>query len=191
MSRPVVRFTLSSLIGLIAVLGLGMAAMRSGSDLANRSVFNAMLAALFVGLLGALVGRGGAWVGFALFGWGFAGLTFGPVLRDEFGPRLLTKPWAQMAADRVYNIPPAPDISVLAGPIHLINGQVPEEHKRKAQEFNRAVMARGATINPVRERYENSAKIFQSILVLVIALVGAVVGRLLSPRCATAGETSA
>jgi hypothetical protein len=190
MNRPVVRFTLSSLIVLVAVLGLGMAAMRSGSDLAKRLVFNVMLASLFIGLLGALVSRGGAWVGFSLFGWGFAALTFVPPIRDTFGARLFTTNLAEQAIDRIYGLPPDSDPDTLERALHANPGMSTPEFKRLLDRLDSQRMSRDKLFQPIRYKYSNSIEVFRIISVLVFALVGAVLGRLLSPRRAPAGDAA-
>ncbi len=85
------RFTVANILALIAVLAVGLAAMRDGSDLTERAAFSLMLVALFVGLVGAIVRRSeGAWVGFAICGWGYALLAFVPAISREVAPHLLT-----------------------------------------------------------------------------------------------------
>jgi hypothetical protein len=68
-----IRFSIAVVLALVGMLGLFLGAMRNGSALAMKLTWTATALALLVGLLGALVRRGeAAWVGFALFGWGYA-----------------------------------------------------------------------------------------------------------------------
>ena len=76
------RLSLAMLMGLVGLVALGLAAMKvATAPAALLSVFAAS-AALLIGTLGIILRRrGGAWVGFALFGWSYAaaGLGFEPL----------------------------------------------------------------------------------------------------------------
>src|SRR4051812_10405378 len=79
MTRP--RFTLAHLMAVVLFLGLGFAALRSGSLLWASATFTLTVAALSAAILGAMARRGRVrmtWAGFALFGWVYLGTTFGP-----------------------------------------------------------------------------------------------------------------
>jgi hypothetical protein len=107
------RFTVANMLVLVGFLGVGMAAMRDGSELAERIVFTLMTVALVVALIGALARRrNGAWAGFAVCGWGYAALAFVSPIRFEFGSHLLgTAPLDAMLdsiVTRLHPIPSAP-----------------------------------------------------------------------------------
>src|SRR5262245_31889788 len=107
------QLTLGGLAALIAVIALGIAAMRDGSDLALRLSFMVTLALLATALLGLLVGRrkDPAWVGIAPFGWGHACLTdaSSPLnANDGFRAQLFTHPLLTYAAERLHNVPAQP-----------------------------------------------------------------------------------
>jgi hypothetical protein len=67
------RVPLAALLGFIAVIAVGLAALRSGTGLWAGLIYTLMIGYLLAGLLGTILRgrRGGAWVGLAVFGWGY------------------------------------------------------------------------------------------------------------------------
>lgn len=91
MSRP--RFSIAGLMGLVVVVAVGVAALRSGSEDWAGIVLTLTLGLLGAAVLGAIYRTGprrAFWVGFALFGWGYLALTYAPWFGSEVGPRLAT-----------------------------------------------------------------------------------------------------
>jgi len=89
MSRP--RFSIAGLMGMVLVVAVGVAALRSGSEDWAGIVSALTLGLLGVALLGVLFRQGprrAFWSGFALFGWGYLALTMAPWFSGEVGPRL-------------------------------------------------------------------------------------------------------
>jgi hypothetical protein len=87
------RFSIASLLVLILVTGLGLAALRSPSWLWAGVMINLDLAVLTIAVLGAIYRRGtkrAYWLGLALGGWIYFSLGFCPWLTTELGPQLLT-----------------------------------------------------------------------------------------------------
>jgi hypothetical protein len=90
------RFTIAGLMGLVVVVAVGVAALRFASEL-----WASILLMLTLGVLGAAVlafhERAGArrawWRGFALFGWGYVMLAFGPWASEAIAPHLPTTMW--------------------------------------------------------------------------------------------------
>jgi hypothetical protein len=83
------RFRIGSLLILIVFLGVAFAALRESTDLWDSIVLTLAIGVLLVSLLLAIhrkVERRAFWVAFALFGWGYLGLTAIPSIE----PRLLT-----------------------------------------------------------------------------------------------------
>src|SRR5262249_876529 len=73
--------------------GLAVAALRNASDLWASLVFLATLGLLATALVGILQRRARArafWQGFALFGWGYLVVAFGPWFADSVAPKLPT-----------------------------------------------------------------------------------------------------
>ena len=84
MSRP--RISLAGLMGTILVLAIGVAALRDASETWAGVMLLLTLGLLGVSILGVIYRRDARrawWVGFALFGWGYAGLTLAPWSKPE------------------------------------------------------------------------------------------------------------
>jgi hypothetical protein len=87
------RFSIASLLMLILVTGLGLAALRSPSRLWAGVLINLDLAVLTIAVIGAIYRRGAKrayWLGLALGGWLYFILGFCPWFTTELGPQLLT-----------------------------------------------------------------------------------------------------
>ncbi len=83
------RFRIGSLLILVAFLGVGFAALREANHFWESLVLTASFGILLVSILLAVhrrAERRAFWIGFALFGWGYLGLTMIPSIE----PRLLT-----------------------------------------------------------------------------------------------------
>ena len=88
-SAKVNRANIASLLGVILVLGVGFAALRESSELWESGVFTLTLAALLMSILLAVhrgESRRAFWIGFALCGWIYLGLSLVPSIE----PRLIT-----------------------------------------------------------------------------------------------------
>jgi hypothetical protein len=84
-----IRFTIASLLVVVLLAAVGFAALRESDDLLDSGVFTLTLAILLVSILLAVHRTGSRrvfWLGFALFGWGYLGLSLVPSIE----PRLLT-----------------------------------------------------------------------------------------------------
>jgi hypothetical protein len=83
------RFTIAGLLGVITVLGIGLAALREASEFWDSGLFTLTLGVLLVSVLLAIhrrEDRRAFWGGFALFGWGYMALSLVPSIE----PRLVT-----------------------------------------------------------------------------------------------------
>ncbi len=109
-SRP--RFSIAALMGIVVVCAVGIAALRYASELWENILFTLTLGLLAFALLGAIYRRGprrAFWVGFALIGWGYLLLGFGPWCAEQVRPHLITT-WL---VDRLYpSIAPSEVIGV-------------------------------------------------------------------------------
>jgi hypothetical protein len=75
MKRP--RFSLGELMGAIAILAALFAAWRiPWLPVRASALFTLVVFILLIATLGSLLHRGAAWIGFALFGWGWLFLSF-------------------------------------------------------------------------------------------------------------------
>jgi hypothetical protein len=83
------RFRLGTLLILIIVLGVGLAALRESNDIWDSGVFTLALSALLISILLAIhrnESRLAFWIGFALFGWAYLVMSLVP----SIGSRLIT-----------------------------------------------------------------------------------------------------
>lgn len=87
------RVSIGTLVGFIAFLSVGLAALQFASSPWAGVVFSGTLALLTFAVLAAYCRRGGrrgAWIGFALFGWAYLTLTNGPWFDVNVRPLLVT-----------------------------------------------------------------------------------------------------
>jgi hypothetical protein len=83
---PKLRFNIASLVGVILVFGIGFAALRESSDLWESGVLALMIGVLLISILLAVhrtESKRAFWLGFALFGWAYMGLTFMPSVESR------------------------------------------------------------------------------------------------------------
>lgn len=100
------RLTLAGQIGVIVVVAVGFAALRSGSLGWYRTIYSLTILALAVAALAARY-RGPFWRGFAVVGWGYFLLGMGPwFIRMEMGGPsvslnhdLLTSVWIKQLSE--------------------------------------------------------------------------------------------
>ena len=84
MSR--IRFTLGTLLGIVLVLGVVLAALNESSDLWESGIFSVTLVVLLASILLAVhrtASRRAFWLGFALSGWIYLGMSWVPSLESR------------------------------------------------------------------------------------------------------------
>jgi hypothetical protein len=86
--RP--RFSILCLMSVILLVALGLAALKSPTDLRASLVFTATVFVLLTATLGVLLNRSPVLTGFALFGWASLLLAFGPMSLATPVPRPLS-----------------------------------------------------------------------------------------------------
>ena len=87
------RFSIRTLMAVIVVCAVGMAALMNANSLWAGMMLLASLAAVGIAMMGAVILRGGEqywWAGFAFFGGAYLALAFAPWLSDTFQPQLGT-----------------------------------------------------------------------------------------------------
>jgi len=80
------RFNIASLLAVILVLGVGFAALRESSDLWESGLFSLTVGSLLISILLAVhrtESRRAFWIGLALFGWIYLGLTLMPSIQSR------------------------------------------------------------------------------------------------------------
>jgi drug/metabolite transporter (DMT)-like permease len=88
------RFSIGSLLAVIGILGVALAALRNPSYLWATAAFTAALAAVVAAVVNTVLGRGARrayWLGFALFGGTYLLILSMPALRDSVCPRIVTE----------------------------------------------------------------------------------------------------
>src|SRR5262249_24755301 len=88
------RFTIAGLMGMVVVAAVGAGALRMASYLWADALLSLDLLLFGAAALAATLRRGrsrAAWLGFAIFGWGYLVLAFGPWCREFVRPHLLTE----------------------------------------------------------------------------------------------------
>ena len=122
------RVSVAALMALVAFTGLGFAALRTPSELWADTIFSLLLATLSAGLLAALLlprEDRAFWLGFTLFGWGYAVFCFGPWSRTEVAPHLITTELLAFDFNRTDPVRSGPDdANPSAAPTPLIFGSV-------------------------------------------------------------------
>ena len=89
--RP--RFSIAALMGLVFLLGVGLAAFRYPNKLWASFFFSIAIGAMVVGSLGAMFHRGlpqKFWMGYATCGWLYLLMNFGPWFESKVSPYLFT-----------------------------------------------------------------------------------------------------
>jgi hypothetical protein len=156
------RLTLASLMGLVAVLALGLAGLSSASTFWTAAAATVTLAILLGAVLGAILLRGAEWsvcLGFALFGVVFLGLVEWGWAGGQIGHDL-TAGLADLAESMIPSPVFATRASALGPP-----SQVPYE-KLAARQI----------------RVGNFVEISRMALALCFALFGGYLGRLFHDR---------
>ena len=85
-----IRFNIASLLVTILIIGFGFAALRESNDLWDSGIFSLTLGVLLTSILLAVhrkESRRAFWIGFAMFGWVYLGLSLVPSMES----RLLTR----------------------------------------------------------------------------------------------------
>jgi hypothetical protein len=117
--RVPLQFSLLTLFGLVTIVALGCAALRSPSELWASSLFTFTIVVLLAAILRAILRRGPArafWIGFALFGWGYLLLIFGPWFGRCPAPPLLSTEALTYLQAKLHKSQPAPPQMITAPP---------------------------------------------------------------------------
>src|SRR5690349_6089113 len=88
------RFPLARLSAVVLVTAIAFAAARSPDEYWANGAFSFALLVLGIAALGAIFRKGPArayWGGFALLGWGYILVAFGPWCDGKIAPLLITK----------------------------------------------------------------------------------------------------
>ena len=129
------RFHLDTLVILVLILGVGFAALRESNETWDSSIFSLTLGMLSVSILLAIhrtERRRAFWLGFALFGWTYVGLSLVPSVE----PRLITTKALAYLDSKV------PDRSIVIG------GRVWDTWSSKPTQNNQSVNSTSIAFSP-------------------------------------------
>jgi hypothetical protein len=173
-----VRFSLAGLMGLILLLGIGLASLKNPTDLWASILFSLVVALLLAAVLGIFGGRSRlAWAGCSLFGWFYLFYAFcpWPVLNGEGlrPPRLPTAILDDLIRERRPDWGEEPHISVWTF--------------RQSEAEGRDSLSIGPASGSSRARvmltWSSSKQTLHSFGALAFAGIGAVAGHILAgPR---------
>lgn len=187
------RFTIRTLLVLVALIAVGLAAMKIASPMAVDAAETLLIIALATGLVGAIVRRGeAAWVGFTVFGWLWAFLTLLPFGNIQDSKALRREPALEWVVERIRAVPAAvdrPPFSYLnvatdkmapQGPIYeLVKfdannqavGPLTDEEIALVESYRTVTKARSAALND-QALITRTRRIGQCLTTLLIALAG-------------------
>ena len=112
------RISIATMMGVVLLVAVGFAALGNPSPILASTAFALVVLTLLAGTTVALVGREPFWVGFAVFGWGWLVLSFGPWSQETPVPRpVMTPLWAELylrlGLDGEYESSPRPEASMV------------------------------------------------------------------------------
>jgi FG-GAP-like repeat len=192
------RFNIASVLGVILVLGVGFAALRESSDLWEHGIFTLTLAALLISILLVIhrpEKKRAFWIGFALFGWIYLGLSRVPSIESRL---ITTKALAYLDSKVPRSIPTGlaafdydSDGSI---DLYVVNDSQPNLFLNKGNDTLDDVTAAagsnragrqtwlsnifvGASLKGSNGTTENFVRIGQSLLALIAAFGGGLISR--------------
>src|SRR4051812_29011982 len=115
MRMPRLRLSIAAMMLFVVIIGLGLTALRIGSDAALKAVYSATTFILLLAIIAARfrpAGENAFWYGFAVFGWGYFLISLAPwhewtAFTNSPGPGLPMDP----------NVPPTFFIMPRANPL--------------------------------------------------------------------------
>jgi hypothetical protein len=82
---------MAGMLAIVAIAGAELAALRSGSATWAAITVTAVFILLLTSIVATVLGPDrSTWIGFAVFGWGYACVAFGPWFADDLRPALAT-----------------------------------------------------------------------------------------------------
>jgi hypothetical protein len=121
MRRP--RFSIASILAIIGIVGIALAAFRDPSYLWANATFSTAYAALVLAIINVLYSRGARrayCAGFARCGWAFFAICSVPGLRESLCPRLVTEVIFDVLYPHVAPQPPPPAPGMARGPAGIM-----------------------------------------------------------------------
>ena len=160
------RFSIFGLMAVVVLAAIGLAALRSPTELWASAIFTVMVGLLGYALLGTMFGRAPkrkSWAGFAVFGWVYLILVF-----DIFSAKVQVKP------------PPLLPVGLLASMDSRLNPQVVMTWQDGGGSLSYINYS-----GPMPVLGSNSVALYHiahSLVTLVVALVGSVMAGIVAAR---------
>ncbi len=159
------RFHLGTLVILVLLLAVGFAALRESNNIWDSSIFSITLGMLFISILLAVhrtEKRRAFWIGYALFGWSYLGLTLMPSIESRL---ITTKALAYLDSkmpgrSMVYAINSSGKLTLNGRPITSITSN-------------------GGSTGTASGTTENFVRIVHSLIALIAAILGGLLSRYL------------
>jgi hypothetical protein len=189
-------FSIAGMMGLVLLIAVGFAALRSPTILWASLIFTATVAFLATSILGVISRRGRArmtWAGIAVFGWIYVALSFGPVTN---GNGVTCPPFpTQALIDYLRNVHESTRTTLLAqNPAWGIERiQHPPEGETILNRPTNAIwLQRTGGFPPAPAAipfidWMDLRRIGHSLGAIVFGLLGGLIGRVLAPRDEPAG----
>jgi hypothetical protein len=188
------RVSIAGLMAMIVFAAIGIAALRYPTPLAASLLLTATLTILAVATLAAVFRRGDArafWAGFAVAGWGYLGLCYGPLADPRVHQRLATTALLNGLYGRLAYAPraegeaiwydakgesyPARVIGIEAGPGGI--------HYALQVDYNRTLTQHEASPDSMRAiDLEGYRVLGHSLFCPVVAILGGIAAGLLAAR---------
>jgi hypothetical protein len=164
------RFSIATLMAVVLVCGVAVAALRHASDTWAGVMLALTLFMLGIALLGILTlrdARRAFWQGFALFGWGYLALTTGPWAAEQVGPRLPTTHLLGYSFGRLY---PEPGVIIDSPVIVSSPASSVKTHIEIAADRGIVFIAAGGNL-------DQFVRVGHCLFALLAALVGGLIAR--------------
>jgi hypothetical protein len=189
MRRP--RFTIASLLGLVILVAVAVAALREATDAWDSGVFGVTLVVLLTSVLLAMhrtESRKAFWLGFALFGWAYLVMSLVPPIEVRLpttqGLAFLDSKVADRPASMTFGLPTSSSNGTLNDAKRYwaskVNGSTIDSSQTATVRLWDA--ATGRLVVGPSGTSENFVRIGHSLLALVLAFVGGCLSRSLRAK---------
>jgi hypothetical protein len=196
---PRYRISLAGSLGIVAVIAMGLAGMRSASTLWTTVAATVTLALLLAAVIAARLLDGldrAFWAGFALFGWSYLLLVNWDWVGGQFGHDLTAGlsdvAEAMFAKDDVPTPPQPPATSFTARTPQKVTIQPDPGVVNPPSATGFVVVSQGSSLELARARQiklGNFVQIGRMFLALIFGLLGGLIARALAHARASAGNS--
>ena len=155
------RYNIASVLGAIALVAVGFAALRKANGLRDSWLFSVTLGLLMLAVLLAVhrtEAKRAFWIGFALFGWGYLSLSLIPSIE----PRLITsKALAYLYRTNLFGVRPYA-MRVILDPDRMRAHNVSSADIREASQASRIIWPEEIVSSRLASRLDGSVLTLES-----------------------------